>query len=119
MRVRAHAFRALALALVATGCSGSASTTVTSTPTNTPANSLTTQSEIAATSTTAQDPADSSLPAASTTSVSGATGQQSIEVAIPAEGLDLAGTLRVPGGDAPAPAVDQAGTQNCGEGLGA
>ncbi len=93
MRIRALAFSIFAVA----ACSGTATTTVTAAPT-TP----TTTPEVATASTITQESAG---PSVSSTSPAGAAAMRSVEVTIPADGLDLAGTLRLPAGDQPAPAV--------------
>ena len=79
--------------LVVTGCSGSTTTTSSA-----PLDSGSTSTTVLATTT--EPPATE--PSTPETTVST---DQSIEVAIPAQALDLAGTLRLPIAEAPAPAV--------------
>ncbi|MDF1597547.1 MAG: alpha/beta hydrolase [Acidimicrobiia bacterium] len=88
--------------LVFAACSGTATTTVTATPTTPAAGTAITRPEVAPTSTTTQDSVGPSLPS---TSTAGAALMRSVEVTIPADGLDLVGTLRLPAGEQPAPAV--------------
>lgn len=63
------------------------------------------QQEVAGTTIATQDSASSSIPVTSTTSITNEAILRAVEVDLPAEGLDLAGTLRLPTGDQPAPAV--------------
>ncbi len=74
------------MVLLLTACSGSTTTTSSDIP---PAPSTTVDA-----TTEAAEPPETTVPT-----------MRSIEVAIPTEGLDLAGTLRLPAGESPAPAV--------------
>jgi len=80
--------------LLAAGCTASGGTTTTSTTTE-PAS---TSTEPATTSTSASE-------ATTTTEETTIPEATSVDVTFPADGLDLAGTLRVPTGDGPFPAV--------------